>query len=544
VNQEIDVQFNIPIDPTTVTMNNVYVTDQNSNHIAAALSMPQPNVIRLKPSADLIAGTTSTSTYYYTNITSAVKGTNGVAFPGALTTYYFYTSTSSTRDTTTPTATFGPPNNAQNMGLNTKVRISFSKQFDQTTVNANTVQLLNGSTPLLGYFAIDTSNTPYQDLLFTTYAPLPANTTLTINVNGVDDLEGNPVVASSSFTTGNAPDYTQPTVVSSSVDVDATNIPLNASFRMDYSKTIDLRTVVASNVYVYDYDAGTYPSINMQPDTTNGLYVIIKPKVDLLPSTHYQICSNFVQDLAGNVQVNFCSGLFTTGTLDDTTPPTVQYMTPADASTGVPVNALLQVIFDKPVQPSTFTQITLTTNSGATTIPVTVTSDTGGLVANILPSVLLSPGTTYTLTVTGVEDMAGNVLATPTSATFTTGATDDLIYMTVAGSSPVNGATGVLASTTSVTVTFSAPVDPKMMYQSASYVPSLRTTSNGVIVPTNFSLSTDRKTLTLTLQSGSLTGATQYEIYLPYAGYPNGAYDWAGNPIYPNLTYTVTFTTQ
>ena len=211
----------------------------------------------------------------------------------------------------------------------------------------------------------------------------------------------------------------------------------------------------------------------------------------------------------------------------------------------MPLNVLLHAIFDEPVQPSTLTQITLTTNGGATNIPVTFTSDTGGLVANIIPSVLLSPSTTYTLTITGVKDMAGNTLAAPVTATFTTGTTDDLVYLTVASSSPANGATAVPDTTTSASVTFSAPVDPKMMYQTTGYVPSLRFVSNGVIVPTNFSFSADRKTLTLTLQSGNLTAATQYEIYLVYVGSAfYNAYDWAGNELYPYVTSTITFTTQ
>jgi len=115
---------------------------------------------------------------------------------------------------------------------------------------------------------------------------------------------------------------------------------------------------------------------------------------------------------------------------------------------------------------------------GGSPVPVSFSSDTGGLVANIIPNSLLATGTTYTINVNGVLDMAGNSLASPVTATFTTG-------------------------------------------------------------------SSDRKTLTLTLQSGSLAAGTQYQIYLFSSyGYPYGAYDWAGNPLYPYVSWTITFTTQ
>ncbi|PYU22909.1 MAG: hypothetical protein DMG32_17135 [Acidobacteria bacterium] len=180
---------------------------------------------------------------------------------------------------------------------------------------------------------------------------------------------------------------------------------------------------------------------------------------------------------------------------------------------------------------------------GGSPVPVSFSSDTGGLVANIIPNSLLATGTTYTINVNGVLDMAGNSLASPVTATFTTGSGDDLVDLTVTSSSPVNNSSGVADTTTSFSVTYSAPLDPKVMFGSASYVPQL--TSNGVTVPTNFSFSSDRKTLTLTLQSGSLAAGTQYQIYLFSSyGYPYGAYDWAGNPLYPYVSWTITFTTQ
>jgi hypothetical protein len=74
----------------------------------------------------------------------------------------------------------------------------------------------------------------------------------------------------------------------------------------------------------------------------------------------------------------------------------------------------------------------------------------------LTPSSGLSANTSYTVSVSGVADVSGNV-APAFSSSFSTGTGTLSVRPSVIGVSPGNGATGVASS--AITVTFSAPVD-------------------------------------------------------------------------------------
>ena len=53
-NSFVDVQFNTPLDPTTVNSTTIYIYDYyNALNVAGTYSMPQPNVVRIVPSGNL-----------------------------------------------------------------------------------------------------------------------------------------------------------------------------------------------------------------------------------------------------------------------------------------------------------------------------------------------------------------------------------------------------------------------------------------------------------------------------------------------------------
>ena len=102
--------------------------------------------------------------------------------------------------------------------------------------------------------------------------------------------------------------------------------------------------------------------------------------------------------------------------------------------------------------------------------------DSASRTVTFTPTSALAAGTTYTASVSGAKDTAGNVM-TATSWTFTTAASPppDTTPPTVTSRTPAAGATGVPTST-SVTATFSEAVDP------ASVSVTLRD-PNGTAVP-------------------------------------------------------------
>ena len=167
---------------------------------------------------------------------------------------------------------------------------------------------------------------------------------------------------------------------------------------------------------------------------------LFSPAANLAASTTYTATiTTGVQDLAGNA---LGAGAvpnpwtFTTGTSADKTAPTITLSNPANAASGVALNATVNATFSKAMNPTTLTTatFTLTAPPGATLVTGTVTYASATDIATFTPTSALAPDTQYTATVTtGAQDLAGNDLgagAVPNPWTFTTG--------TAAGLQPIN----------------------------------------------------------------------------------------------------------
>jgi RHS repeat-associated protein len=154
----------------------------------------------------------------------------------------------------------------------------------------------------------------------------------------------------------------------------------------------------------------------------------------------------------------------------DTTAPTVGHVSPANGTTGVDRTEIIGLRFSEPVDVRTLTATSVTLTGGG---PVSATLSPGeqGLLAFLVPTAPLAPGTTYTLSLTAdVTDTAGHALA-PVTSQFTTVAAPTLTSFTPDTGSPgtqvtINGANfdpiaannevrfnGVLASVTSTSAT-------------------------------------------------------------------------------------------
>lgn len=106
----------------------------------------------------------------------------------------------------------------------------------------------------------------------------------------------------------------------------------------------------------------------------------------------------------------------------DLTPPTVQTISPSSGDTAVSRDTSLQIIFSEPVDQSTLiaANIILDNNmSGA------ITYDAGTNTAIYTPTALLQCNTIYSGTISGVSDLAGNIMTTAYNWTFTTTADCD-----------------------------------------------------------------------------------------------------------------------
>ena len=94
---------------------------------------------------------------------------------------------------------------------------------------------------------------------------------------------------------------------------------------------------------------------------------------------------------------------------------------PAAGANAVSLTPTIQIVFSEPLSPSTVSPSSFTLANGSASLPVTVFYDSTKNVVSVTPSGVLSPGTTYTVTVAAtVANAAAGQLGSPSSFSFAT----------------------------------------------------------------------------------------------------------------------------
>ena len=152
---------------------------------------------------------------------------------------------------------------------------------------------------------------------------------------------------------------------------------------------------------------------------------------------------------------NYWVDVVYSGNATDTTPPTVNTRTPASGASGVAVTTNATATFNEDVQPGTIS-FTLTGPGGS--VAATQSYDSASKTATLNPSADLSPGATYTATVSDAADIAGNAMTAPSSWSFTTAAASSC-PCTIWGSSATPAVIAADANAIEVGLKFRADAD-------------------------------------------------------------------------------------
>ncbi|HEY1902662.1 MAG TPA: Ig-like domain-containing protein [Terracidiphilus sp.] len=426
-NSIVDLQFNTPLNASTVNSTNIYLYDGNTTlHLAGTYSMPQPNEVRIVPSASFTAGH-----YIYVYVTTGLQSTTSVPFGSTTYVVYFYTGTSA--DTTLPTIVSAVPyNGSTNVGVNVTPGVVISKAIDPVSVNSTTFQVTSGGTPLPGTFWFNSSDTRVE---FMPNAPLPASTSLVMKVNGVLDPVGNPITSTTSFQTGPGPDFTAPTIVWTSVTSNE-SIPVNSSITVQFSESMDVTSFSNGNFFIQDQVTDTQIPATLTWNA-NQTIAYLTPTSPLDAGRQYYFYVYSGTDLAGNA-VQGESFYFYAEFTSATTAPTVINFNPLSGATGLGTNAIIEAQFSAPINPNSVSGVTLT--QGGTTVTTSPVVSAGNTVLQLVPATPLAPSTTYTMHIAGVMDPAGNPVA-PVNNSFTTGTTYDINPATAISSDPPANAT-------------------------------------------------------------------------------------------------------
>jgi large repetitive protein len=534
LNTIIQVEFNQPLQAGTVTCSGstgsvtLYQSSTGTYLTPNCTVIGGGQVINIGPTANLASGS-----QYQVKVSNSVTNTDGLPVQAFISNFTAGTAVDNAAPTIVSEA---PINNASNIGTNTFVSVNFNKAINPISVSGSTIQLSGGSVTEVPSSVSFTPN--YTRVTVVPQAPLPPSTVMTLAVKGVTSQAGNSVATTTTtFTTAAQPDFSAPYVINSSVQNGQTNVPVNSAFSMQFSKPMDIGSFNPSNVYVSGGIANSIipTTISWSADQTT---IFLLPSSALNVGDGYSLCSASMTDLDGNPQQSFCA-TFTAAFTPNTNPPTVVNTSPENTLSQVPTNSPVVVLFSEPIQPTSIGQITL--NTGGNAVAVIPWFTDANQLLTLTPTLPLLANASYTITITGVKDTAGNQMTATVANTFTTGATFDLNPPSVVLSDPAPDTIGV-GTNVAPRVEFSKRLNPLSVVSSSNEVYNqgsvqLLNSATGVFVPVTVSLSSDRTTATLTPTS-ALTPNTQYELYV---GESANYYDVAGNIGVP---YTSDFTTN
>ncbi|HYB98790.1 MAG TPA: Ig-like domain-containing protein [Candidatus Limnocylindrales bacterium] len=374
-----------------------------------------------------------------------------------------------------------PADGEEGVPRNAHVNALFDEPVDPRSVDAASFAVSAGDAPVEGSFSFDDAN---RRVVFTPLHILEAGAEYEVTLDGIADASGNaaqPVTAS--FTTGPGTDFVAPVVVRTSPVGNATELPRQARFAIEYSEALDPTTV----------DTGAITLTRQTPDKAIDIAVAldedrrvvrVEPLQPLEPDSFYvlRVLAGSVRDTAGNgTAFNFSITVGTGSAMTDATAPGILSVSPVDAQTQVPVNTTVQLQASEALSQVALQAGAVRLEQSGQVVPAAVSLSAGERRIRIDPNASLAASTTYTVVVDGIEDYAGNsigggvrigvdgVIDFTSSFTTAASAVADTTAPSVQSVVPANGSTGVPVGQV-VTLNFSERVAAPTVHSDSIYL--------------------------------------------------------------------------
>ena len=509
---EVVATFSRPLDPTTVTESTFTLTAAGGPAVSADVSASGSKAT-LTPRAPLEPGTV-----YMATLTTGVKDSSGIALAQNVTWTF-------TTDGTPPTITGrSPAEGTTDAPTMAKVVATFDEPIDPETVTGTSFTLTGpGGAPVAA--AVSASGTTAT---LTPAAPfLAPETAYTVTLTtGVSDVSGNALAADESWTFTTAPAETTPPTLDSTSPVDgATDVPVGDPVVATFSEPIDPGSVTDLTFTLSGAGGESGPTVATR--TVSGSTVTLTPQDQLAADTLYTASVAGVADLNGNPLSGTVSWTFRT-IAGDFSGPVIVTRSPEAGLTDASVEAAVVVVFNEPIDAATVTAATFSlTGPGGAVVPATRSSTSDS--ATLTPTEPLQVAATYSVTVSGVKDIAGNTMAAD-PWTFTTSA-DDTLSPKVTDRAPANGATNA-PTEVQVVATFSEAVDQTTV-DAGTF--TLTGPGGADVAATVDATAGDSATLT---PSAPLSAGTTYTVLVK--GGAGGVKDLAGNRLKADVTWEFT----
>ena len=435
-------------------------------------------------------------------------------------------------DTVAPmVAQIEPEDSAVDVATNASIVVRFAEPLQEDSVVDGTVTLRRDGENVLGVVMLS------DDALSVTFVPdesLSAFSEYDVSVQNVRDVAGNLMteVFTSAFTTGESSDITRPTVLRFSVVNGQEDVPVNTPIRIEFDERMDPASFTTDNFAVRDNISfiNVSGTIQVSADGRTAIFVSNQP----LPvgRQHSVFLNTSVTDAAGNDLDRFYSFSFTTAFDEDLDAPSLTVTSPVDGDTNVPLNALVVLEFDEPLDTINIVR-GVRVVVGSMPVPGAVALSNGSREVTFTSESALLPNTTYSIEISSdITDLAGNFIANPDTINFTTGNAADIVRPTLLTVDPATGARGVPTNAVAQLV-FSEPVNALTVTESTFYIDNGNT---GIAVAGNVVIATDGRSATFTPDE-PLTALASYRVRVL-----SGITDLAGNSL-SSSTVPSAFTT-
>ncbi len=388
----------------------------------------------------------------------------------------FHFTTTNTVDTTSPTViSVTPTNMSTNQGLNTVITLMFSKSLNPSTVTSNTFAVFDGPSRLSTGINI---SSPYTSVTLSPSGLTASSTIIVTATSAVQDLSGNPLVSSSAFpnlqtqfTTGMSGNNSRPSVTIQRPGNGATSVPVNSPVTLFLNQPMDASSTVSAMQVSQN---GNLVTGNVALDATSTV-LTFTPATAFVPGALVQVfLPATALSTVGN-PVNAYSGQFSTVPDLTAVAPVITGAVPTNGKQNVPLNAVIEIAFSKPIDAtsltsgtasrvspcaSTTSNVSLCTQQNGQLIPATVSLRAPNVI-RITPTANLSttpPNYCFTVN-TNVQDTNGLALANNFAYCFTVGTTADTAQPAVISITPPDTSTGV-STAAEVYLHFSEPLNP------------------------------------------------------------------------------------
>ena len=309
-----------------------------------------------------------------------------------------------------------PVSNSTGTTVNSNISAIFSTEMNPSSFSTGKFTLMQGTTNVAGaveYSGVTASFNPSADLAPNTLYKATLTT-------GILDLTGTNLRKDYvwSFTTGAVQDMTLPTITLLDPLNNAMDVSIGKLINITFSEPMDQASIKASTVTLKQGSVLVSGVV-----TYSGNIASFTPSVALEPAKIYSgTVTTGVKDMAGNALASNTTFSFTTAAAQDIILPRINASNPLNNSTGVELNKVVSLTFSEAMDPLTINSNTFTLKQGTNSIPgaVTYTDQT----ASFTPSAHFSSGLTYTATISGAKDLAGNVMAEDFEWSFTTKVSD------------------------------------------------------------------------------------------------------------------------